>query len=417
MTRDVVLNILGILLLGAVIGRPDSAWAQNNQFTERSFVSSPVVLGMGDAGVALSGWEQGFFYNPAHLSRIPSHFTVFGIQAGVSPSLDDNIRFFNQRVPPVLQTDSELSADALDAFQRDATSLARRPSRGMGSVLLPSFVYSPGPLGIGGGLFTKTAANYRIESGAVGVPSVWMLSRTDLMALLSVGFDLEMLGLSGLSVGLTGTQTRRYLAFKNKPVSRLTENETAVILEGGTFQLDSGFTYSPPSLGFLPGTIRVGGAVYDLLDRGYGYTAGGAGRLPFINDVVDEPAADSLGPGSREIQRAREQFSLHPSYRVGVAYQQPALLFLENVGLAVDYQGYRTGEQSLLARLHVGARATVVGPLRVRAGLSSGYPSGGLGVEVGALHVDYSVHGVEEGRHAGQLRSYVHTARLLVRLE
>jgi hypothetical protein len=85
--------------------------------------------------------------------------------------------------------------------------------------------------------------------------------------------------------------------------------------------------------------------------------------------------------------------------------------------VTADYQGYQRGDQTLLARLHAGVRAEIVGPLRLRGGLSSGYPSGGVGLELGALHLDYALHGVEEGRRPGQLRAYVHTARVLLRLE
>ena len=417
MHRGDIPRVLGLLLIVIVATTTKAARAQNNQFTERSFVPSPVVLGMGDAGVALSGWEQAFFYNPAHLPRTPSHFSVFGLQGATTRSLDDHIHFLNQDVPPAISKKNDLSTEALAELEREASALGRQPSRGFGSVLLPSFVYSPGALAVGGGLFTKTAVNYRIEHGSAGVPSAWLLSRTDLMALLSVGLDLRVIGLNGLSVGVTGTQTRRFLAFKNKPLLQFEQDEQAVLLEGGTFQLDAGLTYRLPGLGSLPGTVRLGAALYDFLDEGYEYTTGGAARLPFLNEIVDEPDVNGGGPAFQEVQRAYDLFVLRPSYRVGAAYQLSSLFFLEDVGLAVDYQGYGEGEQGKLARIHAGIRAGLFGPVHVRGGVSSGYPSGGLGLDFGSVHVDYSLHGMEEGRRAGQLHSYVHTARVLVRLE
>jgi hypothetical protein len=371
---------------------------------------------MGDAGVALAGPEHVFFYNPAHLPSTPSHFTVFGLQASATRSLDDHIRFLNQEAVRAVRARDALPSAARARLRRSAADLRRRPGRGTGDILLPSFAYSPGALGVGGGLFSKTAVNYRLAGPSGGRLSPWMVSRTDLMAVLSLGLDLRVLGLPGLSVGGTGTQTRRYLAFKNKPLDRFRDAEPTVLLEGGMFQLDVGATYRLPGAEG-PGTVRLGGAVYDVLRAGYGYSRGGAGRLPFLDDIVARPAADSVGAAAGEVRQARRLFALRPSYRVGMAYQRPAFFFLDDIGLALDYQGYRGEAQSLLKRLHLGVRARVVGPLALRAGVNAGYPTGGLGVQWGALHLDYALHGAEAEPGPGRLPAYVHTARLLVRLE
>jgi hypothetical protein len=408
--------LLGLFFLMVGMGMwPSTGRAQNNRFTQRSFVPSPVVRGMGDAGVALPGVEQSFFYNPAHLPAVSSHFTILGVQGAASRTMEDQIRFFNQEVQPAVESSFDRSTRALADLHREAYDLGRRPGRGHGAILLPSFVYAPGALALGGGLFAKTALNYRIESGGGGVPSAWLLNRTDLMALGAVGLDLRVIGLDGVSVGVTGTQTRRYLTFKNEPLGRFTADESAVLLDGAAFQLDVGGTYTPGWLSGTHGTVRFGAAVYDLLSPGYGYVSGGpTGRMPFLGDVVTR---SDNGPPPQEVAEAREAFALKRSYRVGLAYQVPSVLFLSDVAVTVDYQGYRTGEQSPWARLHLGARAELVGVLRLRGGLSAGYPSGGLGVELGALHLDYAVHGAEEGRRPSQLGTYVHTARLLLRLE
>lgn len=388
--------------------------AQNNQYTERSFVSSPVVLGMGDAGVALPGPERGFFYNPAHLPHVGSHFTILGVQGGVNTALREQIRFLNQQLGPAV-SGGEASGATLDALQADAARLQSRPGRGTGVVMLPNFVYSPGAFAIGGGLFTKTAANYRMEAAGPGASSVWTLSRTDLMALVSMGLDLRVLGLPGLSVGVTGTRTRRLLAFKGEALAQFERQEPSVVLQGETFQLDGGVTYRLDRLVPMPGQLRLGGAVYDLLQTGYGYRTGGAARLPFVDEVIDSPDGSGGAPAA-EVQHARERFALRPSYRVGAAYEVSELLFLDDVAVAADYQGYRGTTQALLSRTHLGVCGRL-GPLTLRGGVSAGYPSGGAGLELGALHLDYSLHGVEDGEQFRQRRAYVHTARLLVRLE
>lgn len=405
-------------LTGAVLGLQCSpSEAQNNRFTQRSFVSSPVVRGMGDAGVALPGVERAFFYNPAHLPEVSSHFTVFGVQAAGTRSLRSQISFFNEQVQPAVQSDFDLSTSALSSLHRDAARLGRRPGRSVGALLLPSFVYSTDVFGLGGGIFAKTALNYRVEHPSAGVPSVWLLSRTDIMAVASIGLDLRVLGLSDLSLGVTGTQTRRFLAFKQKPLDRLESDETAVSLDGEVRQLDVGLSYEPSWWTPLPGTIRIGGALYDVLRGDYNYSSAGAGRMPFLNDVVGASADSNGGPSRAEIERARQYFHLQPSYRLGASYEISRVFFLKELGVALDYQAYQTGRQTPLARLHAGLRAEVIEDVYLRAGLSSGYPTGGVGIELGAAHFDYAIHGVEEGRRAGRLGVYVHTLRVLFRLE
>ena len=407
-------RISAAVLLACALG-PSPVQAQNNQFTQRSFVASPVALGMGDVGVALPGAERGFFYNPAHLPHVESNFTIFGLQAGGNTGLREQIQFLNQRLGPAIGT-SGLRGQTLEALEANAARLQEQPGRGTGVVLLPNFVYSPGAFSIGGGLFAKTAANYRTEPVGAEASSVWTLSRTDLMALVAAGLDLGSIGLSGLSVGVTGTQTRRYLAFKGTALAQFEQREPMVVLQGSTFQLDGGITYRLDHLLPMPGRLRLGGAVYDVLQTGYGYRPGGSARLPFLDDVIEAPNGGGPVPEVEE-RRAVERFALRPSYRIGAAYEVSEALFLEDVAVAADYQGYRDTEQAVLARTHVGVCAQVLGPVTLRVGVSAGYPSGGAGVELGALHLDYALHGVEEGDQFRQRGTYVHTARLLVRLE
>ena len=126
-----ILLVLCLALLGIGL-RPSGARGQNNRFTERAFVASPVVRGMGDAGVALPGVEQSFFYNPAHLPRVSSHFTILGVQGAASRTLDDQIRFFNQNVQPAVASNFDLSTAALADLYQKASALNQRPGRSNG---------------------------------------------------------------------------------------------------------------------------------------------------------------------------------------------------------------------------------------------------------------------------------------------
>jgi hypothetical protein len=403
-----VVLVLFVMGLGSVS-------AQNNRFTERSFLPSPRVQGMGDAGVALPGPDRPFFYNPAHLPHITSYFTVAGGMAGASRNMRKQIRFFNRRVQPAIESNFEKDPGVLRTLYRDAYRLGRHPVRGSAAVELPSFVYASETVGIGGGLFAKTALDYRIDDAGLGVPEVFLLSRTDVMAVLSLGVNLDLIGLPGLSVGGTLKRTRRFLAFENKPLDTFAPNETALLLLGNTVQVDVGGLYTP-SWGGLPGRLSVGGAVYDLLDNRYDYTLGETPRIPFLADIFSGASPDSAR-GAQEAVRARREFQLRRSYRVGLSYRLASVWRLDEVGLALDYQGYRSDQQHALARLHTGIRTEVTDGIILRGGLSAGYPTGGLGLHLGALRIDYALHAFEEGRVPGQRRTYVHTARLMIRIQ
>ncbi|MFB6273099.1 MAG: hypothetical protein ABEL51_09430 [Salinibacter sp.] len=404
-----------VVLVLCMVGA-GSASAQNNRFTERSFLPSPRVRGMGGAGVALPGPDRPFFYNPAHLPRITSYFTVTGGLASASGNMREQIRFLNHRVQPAIESNFEGDPDALDALYRDAYRLGRHPARGGAAVVLPAFVYSSQNVGIGGGLFAKTSLNYRITGAELGVPEVYLLSRTDVMAVLSFGVTLAPIGLPGLSVGGTLKRTQRYLTFENKPLDTFSPDETALFLLGNTVQVDVGGLYTP-SWWELPGRLSVGGAVYDLLDDRYDYTIEDATpRVPFLSNLFSGAPADSA-EGTRDAARARRKFRLQPSYRVGVAYRLSSLGGLDEVGLALDYQEYGHDRQHPLARLHAGIRAEVIDGVVLRGGLSAGYPTGGIGLHLGVLRIDYALHAFEGGRVPGQRGTYVHTARFMIRIQ
>lgn len=402
-----------VLVLAAVT--VSSSVAQNNRFTDRSFVSFPSVEAMGDAGVAFPGHDRTFFYNPSQLTHVSSHFTVGAVQAAASPRLGTFVRFFNDRVAPAIETEFDMRHEAQEALYQDASRFARRPSRGEGVVTLPSFAYTSDLIGVGGGLFAKTALNYRVEEGGGTVPEVFLLSRTDVMALASLGLNLSWLGLDGLSVGVTGTRTQRFLAFKNKPINELKPDEPAVLLTGNTFQVDLGMLYTPTWWN-LPGELNLGGAVYDILDEGYDYTPGGpSDRLPFLEGMASYSETSGYDAASPEVQSARQRFGLETSYRFGLAYQLSSLFFLEDLSVVVDYQQY--GEQTAdpMTRLHGGIEARLGTPLYLRVGYGAGLPAGGVGLRFGVLQLDYAFYGIGEEQSLDPLATYVHSAQLTFR--
>ena len=266
-----------------------TAGAQNNRFTERSFVPSPSVRAFGDAGVALSGPDRPFFYNPAHLPRISSYFTVVGMQAAASQNLRDQVQFFNDRLRPAIEANFELEAEALESLYRDAERQGRRPVRGTGAVVVPSFVYSTSGVGIGGGLFAKTSLNYRLDDAGLGVPEAYLLSRTDVMAVLALGFDAGLaVGFGiGFDTGDIGFDTGGGIGISARELPSLTGDKA--LRPGHTLAVEPGV--SDPA----HGGVRLGDVVVvtdDGAERLIEYPFGTTPEVRSI-DEVDKPTAQT----------------------------------------------------------------------------------------------------------------------------
>ena len=401
--------VLAVLLVAALAV---DVQAQNPRRTERAFVSSPAALGMGDVGVARPFATSSFFYNPAHVSQTESTTRVLGMQGAASNQIRDQARFYNDRLSPAIDEGlNTLEIDRLSSLYSDALSVTATPSQGRVGVLLPALTRQVSDIvGVGGGLFAQSNASASFRNSGLGVPQVALISRSDLIGVASVGATVPG---TGLSLGTTVKYTRRYLSYKDKPLDTFSSDERVVLLKGTNVGVDVGATYTLPFLP-LPGDVTIGMSVYDLLHTGYGYEVSGtASDTPLIGGAFPDSQPLTEPQLQFQKQRAQNRFSLARSYRIGASY------ILDNVGplgelaVAADYVGYGNPEidQSFLAQMNLGARANLTQFLAVRGGLSQGYPSAGLGLNLWIFHLDYALHAFEEGRAPGQLQNYIHTAQ------
>lgn len=387
--------------------------AQNPQRTERAFVSSPAALGMGDAGVARPFPTSSFFYNSAHVSEADATTRMLGLQGGASNQIRDQVQFYNDRLSPALDEGIDnIETDRLEDLYSSALSQTVAPTQGRVGILLPALTRQVGDIvGVGGGLFAQNNVSFRFTNPGLGVPQVSLVGRSDLMGVASVGATVPG---TGLSLGTTVKYTKRYLSFKDEPLNTVSADEAVLVLEGTNVGADVGMLYTLP-LSTVPGDVAVGASVYDLFHTGYGYE--------FLGTTADIPGVGSAVSGSgslasvrveSQVDRAKRQFNLARSYRVGASYTLETTGPFGEVAVAADYLGYGDPqvEQSFLAHLNLGARASLTRFLSVRGGLSQGYPSAGVGLNLWFFHLDYSLHGLEEGRTPGQISNYIHTAQL-----
>jgi len=396
----------------------NDASAQNTRMTERAFVPSVRALGMGDVGGALPSAQSPFFYNPAHAALIDSRTTIFGVQGAVSQNVRDQLDFYSDELEDAIALDFDQSAESLRRLYDETMRVGRDPSQGRVGLMLPATVQRRGNAGYGLGFFTQSTFDYRVGDSGFGIPLVDLVSRTDFVAMGTVAFDLTLWGVEGASVGTNLKYTRRYLSFKSKPLDLFSPSEKVLVLDGSSFGMDLGLQYAVP-LETGPGRLTVSATIYDLLKSDFGYEYHGTvNDVPVVGRFVDDESAPPQAVIDAEVDGARDRFDLATSYRFGAAYALERVGLLRDVQVAMDVQAYADPmiDQTFLSKVFLGVQASPVGFFDVRTGLSQGYPSLGAGVELGPVHLDYSFHGLEQGRGAGQIGTHVHTAQVMIQI-
>lgn len=412
---------LCLILLGVLFVTARPTLAQNDLQTNRSYVASPRVLGMGDAGVALASERTSFFYNPAHLGRAADFLSIniVGASGSISNAVVGQVKFFNDRLQPAIDTGIDnLSDSELRSLYEDTFAQGQKRASLDGQFLLPSVIIGLKGVGVGGGLFATTGLDYRIRNAGLGLPQLDIVGRTDLMGVLTGGVDLEtLIGVTGLAVGVTGKYTRRFITIKNKPLDAFRADEDLYVLEGRSLGFDIGALYDLAMVP-LPGTLTLGAAAYDVRASDFNYMYYGTpSDLPLFGEQTGTTTNSvNAERAVQEVAYANDRYALAPSYRVGVAYSPPSIGFLGSLDFAADYLGYRHPpiDQSFLAHVHLGTQLKLLGIFRVRGGLSQGYPTFGGGLNLGIIHVDYAYHGTEDGRIPGQIYNQKHTAQAVI---
>ncbi len=406
--KNALLRFLPVLLFAAVLGLP--AQAQRYEQYARATVPSSQVLAMGGAGVALSGPETAFFYNPAHFAQLgilKPRIEILGARAEISTKFFNDLSFFRDRVEPGFDEgfDLPLSQENRELFQ-DALAQGRRPTVGQAAVLLPSVMVALGPYGVGAGIFGRNTTQYSYEDNGSGIPVFDVFSQLDAMVVLAGGGTIPN---TNLSAGLAGKYIRRYIGYKNEDFLSIDPDvEQVYVINGSTVSFDLGLQYTD-AVHTLPGSLDFGLAVYDLVGGSFNY------------DLYDSINLTGSGDDDEgEITAVLADFADRdgtPSFRLGASYWVPGipvLPVLGNVGVALDYVSRSTSESSqpFLSKFRLGGQATVAGILALRAGISQGYPTFGTGIETPFFRLDYVFYGVEDGRLPGQLERYNHLVQV-----
>lgn len=439
--RFVAFCVCSIVLL--VLGEAEPLAAQHTGQTQRAVAPSVEALGRGDVGAALPERAHPFSYNPAHSAALPTQITAFRIQGAGSGHVADPLRHMSRGGPGEILNGEPTDFD--DDFQTFADSTRRvgaRPSILEATIALPSFVYRRGPYAVSGGATVHSLLNQRFRSdGPDAIPIADHRARTDVTLSGTVGYDASA-HVPGLRLGVTLNALQRYVSTLERRIDRVRPTDKMPVVEstplldqltffdsrapqnpvwvGRNVSFDVGAMYTVSAFD-LPGTLHVGAAAFDLWASEFTFSLQDtAPRIPLLGPLLPDqspPVVNGRVSPSDPLSDAQaERFQIDPSVRVGAAYTQEAWGPFRNLAVAVDYQDYRrpSVEQSALAHLHVGAEAQY-DILIARLGINQGYPTAGVGLRMGHIHVDYAFYGREEGSSFRETYNYVNTLQVALR--
>lgn len=432
--------VLSIWCVLAVLFTCAPTAAQHSTLTQRAFVPSVEALGRGDAAAALPGRSAPLFYNPAHLAMLPTRITAGRIQGAGSGHVSDPLRHMSRGEPGKFLNGEPTDFD-FQTFADSTRRVGARPSLLEATIALPSFVYRRGPYAVGGNAAVHSIANHRFRSENRAVPLADHKARTDVMVSGAFGYDASAY-VPGLHLGLTLNAVQRYVSLLERridevrPTDKMPVVESAPLLDQLTFfdnraaqnpvwvgrnvSFDVGAMYTVSAFD-LPGTLRVGAAAFDLWASDFSFSLQDtAPRIPLIGPLLPDqsaPVANGRVDAPEVLPDAQaEKFQIYPSVRMGAAYTQDAWGPFRNLAVAVDYQDYRHPPvgQSALAHVNVGAEAQY-DILIARLGINQGYPTAGVGLRMGHIHVDYAFYGREEGTSFRETYNYVNTLQVALR--
>lgn len=372
-------------------------------------VTDLAALGMGGAVAAAPTLDSPFFSNPAHLARTERFgLTVVGLTAGIGGNVRETYDFYENTLGPAIEEGlDEIRTDdpeRLRALYDESFRIGQSQKTADVAVLAPSVRMRVGGVAVGAGVYGTGTVRAKISDGGAGIPFLDAYTQADVLVPVAVAADVPGLPFR-LSVGASGTYVQRRVAAKAEAVDMLDpDNEKLYVFRGDGVRLGLGLDARDVGLRGLD----LGLAVTNL---------GGALDLA-VDDSFPIEGSEDAPDDAAEIARLDARFGgreAASAVRAGAAYRIPVSgLPISDVTVAADYTSASTSEfdQSFQAGLRGGVRATLGRVLELRAGVSQGMPSAGVGLKSRFVRLDYATYGVEDGRLLGQQNRRNHVVQV-----
>jgi hypothetical protein len=363
------------------------------------FIRGIRPLGMGGAFVAISDDQNAIFYNPAGLTqRQGSQLVAFELPVNISEDVLNFYNFYNDRKDQLDKFDTlsnEQKINLLDEINDRVTTYRPRIRLGF-----PNTSYLSGNQNItwGVGVFDQAEIGFQFNRSLI-IPSVSLFGNVDAILAIPLAhrFDCVPYLPGKLSVGTTLKAIQRYNI--NEPSISILEFENfdPQLQAGKGFGLDVGTLYQPN------GRWNVGLQITDL------------GGTTIKYDAI---TASKEG----QLDRAAHSNMINSQWNTGVAYIPSKIYYWPGKSIATkdriifagDLRDILNTDDRLFdatgwKKVHLGAELRW-GPLSIRGGFNSGWPTfgGGLRIPYLGLRADYAYWADETGRFAGQMPEWNH---------
>ncbi len=414
------LIVCGIISSASIFATVDPSLLSDNSSVARTnaFMStSSHRMGMGSAGLGIGGFYDSYLYNPANLQKdgfkivFPSlTLTVNNIYNLVEPTVGDNIINILENI----KTD-------------DSAPIA------LGELFIKSLPYGYGEvLTVDTNLGFKTRSfgldlavqeKLRSYNGGGDWTTTSMISETNVAATAALGFNIPFIeDVLSLDVGASG-------ALKYKMYSSVLDVDTVLGLipqEGSSVDIESVLLESIPfAAGYsIPVTVGANlnlplGLSISAVGRNFNgnYNMVGYDSLKSLvnNDelIVSMIGSDQLGTPSTA-PTEEDEFSVEIPWSLDVGLTFAPSTFLDDIiqaQIAFDMiDCYSLIEAAInetstplelqsdaLTALNAGIQLKLLSLIDIRAGLSQGYKSIGVGFDILVLHLDASYYRKEYG--------------------
>jgi len=368
------------------------------------FIRGIRPLGMGGAFTAISDDQNAIFFNPAGITqRQSSLFTLFELPVNISEDVLNFYNFYNDNKDKLDHFDTLSNSDKVNLLNEINDKVTTYKPEFRTGFPNSSYISGPGSFSWGLGLFDQADFGFQFNRSLI-VPSISLWGNVDgiVAAPIAHKFDSLPLNIPGsLSAGVTLKAIYRgQIAEYNKSVLEF-EDFSPQIQTGKGFGLDVGTLYQPNQ------RWNVGIQVTDVGGTNISYDAVTADKA----GQVDKPAYTNM---------------IDPQWNVGTAYIPSKICYWPGKSIkthdrlifAADVRDILNSDTPLLdatiwKKLHLGAELRW-GPLSLRGGYSSGYPTFGFGLRVPYLgaRFDYAYWADELGLYAGQNPEWNHQITL-----
>ncbi|MBD3391462.1 MAG: hypothetical protein GF418_05385 [Chitinivibrionales bacterium] len=368
MTVRAAVGIVGALLAANAVGRT---------YPRGPNYDGVRSMGMGNTTVAVTTDRTAVFHNPAGLGLLKDKVDI-----SVSPLVASADGEFVRLIKALTEQGHKLSDIALiDSTLIDTINAL--DGYWMGVQYIPEFTVAKKNLGFG--MYTVWPVGLRVESGHF-IPKLAVRGERDLVFTWAVGVPLR--------------HDNHHFGISLEYVQRTPVEET-VATYSETFILTDDIKKRPLGvLGDFANTQR--GASFDI---GFMHDWSGFRLAWDIKDIFGVVGGDIVFP---------------PQLDVGCAYFFPQLeevRAIRNLIVAMEFSdlvGFdsRSGRYEQFAKkVHLGAELDMH-YVALRLGLSQGYPTAGIGLNLGMASLDYVYFTEEMGYFAGQLPRSMHVLSL-----